>query len=147
MMRNTPSRPWRVFAAVIAAAFVAAFQATAADGLDENTMATGFQTLESACFSCHSPDAAPADRIAPPMAAIRHRYLMGNGSFEAFRRDLVNFVNDPSATNARMRGALNRFGLMPKLSFDDATLNAVAYYLYHTPMDRPGWRHVPAVPR
>jgi mono/diheme cytochrome c family protein len=110
-----------------------------AEALDQAAMASGFQALETACFSCHSPDAAPADPLAPPMAAIRHRYLMDNPTQEAFRGALVEFVNDPSAANARMRGAVERFGVMPKLSFDDATLGAVAYYLYHTPLDAPGW--------
>ena len=111
----------------------------AGEALNEAAMASGFQTMETACFSCHSPDAEPADRIAPPMAAIRHRYLMGNPSFAAFRGALVDFVNDPSVANARMRGAVKRFGVMPKFSFDDATLSDVAYYLYHTPLDSPGW--------
>ncbi|MHA7815151.1 MAG: c-type heme family protein [Pseudohaliea sp.] len=111
----------------------------AAEALDQAAMASGFQALESACFSCHSPDATPADRIAPPMAAIRHRYLMDNPSLGAFRGALVGFVNDPSAANARMPGAVKRFGVMPALSLDDATLGDVAYYLYHTPLDAPGW--------
>ena len=142
MTRPTPHRHRRIRTALLAAALgagLAPAAASADETLDEAVMATGFRTLESACLSCHRADAAPADRIAPPMGPIRHRYLMGNGTFEAFRRDLVAFVNDPSAANARMRGAVNRFGLMPKLSFDDATLNAVAYYLYHTPVDSPGW--------
>lgn len=144
MTRQTRFNPRRVPGALLATAFAAALGvavANAEETLDESAMATGFQALESACFTCHSPDAAPAERIAPPMGAIRHRYLMGNASFEAFRGDLVAFVNDPSAENVRMRGAVNRFGLMPKLSFDDATLDAIAYYLYHTPLDRPGWSY------
>lgn len=144
MTRQTRLNPCLISGALLATGLAAALGAAGAnaeEALDESAMATGFKTLESTCFSCHSPDAAPADRIAPPMGAIRHRYLMGNHTFEAFRSDLVAFVNDPSAANARMRGAVNRFGLMPKLSFDDATLDAVAYYLYHTPLDRPGWSY------
>ena len=106
---------------------------------NERALDAGFTTLENMCFSCHSPDAATENRIAPPMAAIRRHYMNETSSLEDFRRALLDFVNDPSRDNARMPGAIKRFGLMPKLSFDDAALADVAYYLYHTPMDAPAW--------
>jgi len=67
MTRQTRLNPCLVSGALLATGLAAALGAAAAnaeEALDESAMATGFKTLESACFSCHSPDAAPADRIA-----------------------------------------------------------------------------------
>jgi len=47
--------------------------AGAGKALDEAAMASGFQALEAACFSCHSREVAPAAPVAPPIGAIRRR--------------------------------------------------------------------------
>jgi len=107
--------------------------------LDQVRLTAGFQALESACFSCHSPDAAAGNRVAPPMAAIKQHYVQADTAYTEFSRDLAAFVQDPSAENTRMPGAINRFGLMPKLSFDPAMLEDIAYYIYHSPLEAPSW--------
>lgn len=114
--------------------------AIAADGaLDEAAMARGFSTVDATCFSCHSPDAAEEQRIAPPMFAIMRRYRQLESDYEGFRKAMVDFVNDPSPGRARMPGAVERFGVMPKMAFDPEVLNDVAYYLYHTEPEAPAW--------
>jgi cytochrome c len=102
-------------------------------------MASGFATVDATCFSCHSPDAGPAQRIAPPMAAIKRRYQRSARDYAGFRDALISFVNDPSPQNALMRNAVQRFGVMPKMAFDTAVLEDVAYYLYHSEIEEPAW--------
>jgi cytochrome c553 len=141
-MNNGKQPPLKTLGATLLGVFCWLAQpasAGAGEALDEAAMASGLQTLEAACFSCHSREVAPAAPIAPPIGVIRRRYLLAHGSLDDFRRALVAFVDDPAPGNALMPGAVERFGVMPKLSFDDATLADAAYYLYHTPLDTPGW--------
>jgi mono/diheme cytochrome c family protein len=106
---------------------------------DEQLLAAGFRALESSCFACHSPDAAMNNRIAPPMAAIKKHYLDEDTSYETFRRQLVDFVDNPSAENTRMPGAIRKFGLMPKLSLERRVVEEIAYYIYHSELEAPDW--------
>ncbi|MDP5069616.1 MAG: DUF3365 domain-containing protein [Congregibacter sp.] len=112
---------------------------TAAAGLDAETQAAGFTALENACFGCHSPDATMENRIAPPMAAVKKRYLRNAKNFEQFSAQFVKFVSDPSADNAIMPGAIDRFGLMPQMSFDPLVVEQIAYYVYNNPLEAPDW--------
>ena len=115
-----------------------ALQASSAS-LDQEQLSAGFRALESSCFSCHSPNATMDNRIAPPMAAIKKHYVDSNTSFEEFRRKLASFVDNPTAENSKMPGAIKKFGIMPKLSVDSDAITQIAYYIYHSSLEAPGW--------
>ena len=102
-------------------------------------MASGFNAFKTMCASCHSLDSGVSNRIAPKVAAIKRHYMFEEPNLSDFKDALISFVNDPSAEKARMKGAIKRFGLMPKMSFDDDTTADIAYYIYHTPLDSPNW--------
>ena len=106
---------------------------------NQQTLASGFQGLEVACFSCHSPDPGAAAPVAPTMAAIREGYLTIGADFESFSAAIERFVKTPTIENAVLPGAVEKFGLMPKLSIDDGVLNAIAYYLYQSDLQDPNW--------
>jgi len=125
--------------ALLGAGAVATAATGDGDAADEARLAAGFSTLEATCFSCHSPDAELVSRIAPPMAAIKKHYIAGDTSFEEFRDALIAFVDEPRVDTAFMPGAIDRFGLMPKMSFDESVLADVAYYLYYTEVEEPAW--------
>lgn len=107
--------------------------------MSEEDIAEGFRLLESSCFSCHSPNASMDSRIAPPMAAVKKHYVGDETSYADFRSQLVQFVNDPSEENAQMPGAIRKFGVMPKMSFDSTALEQMAYYIYHNDLEAPEW--------
>lgn len=108
-----------------------------ADQLDEQKMEQGFNLVTNTCFTCHNPEATMDNRIAPPMFAVKNHY---NGmEEEAFVNAVVSFLEEPKEEKTMMPGALKKFGLMPPLSLSKEELNAVAYYLYHTELERPGW--------
>ncbi|WOJ94741.1 DUF3365 domain-containing protein [Congregibacter variabilis] len=109
------------------------------NSLDQEQLAAGFRALESSCFSCHSPNAAMDNRIAPPMAAIKKHYINSNTSFEDFSRQLAAFVDNPTAENAKMPGAIRKFGVMPKMPLDSAVITQIAYYIYHSSLEAPEW--------
>ena len=103
----------------------------------EAEMATGFQLLQSNCFNCHNPEAELDDRVAPPMFAVKSHYA--DLSEEDFKKAMVDFLKAPAVEATRMPGAVKRFGLMPIMGFDDAEIEAVATYLYHTKLEAPDW--------
>lgn len=110
-------------------------------------VSNGLNLLEKNCFSCHSPRGGHDGRIAPPMAAIKRHYIDEDTSLEEFSRDLRSFVENPSLNNARMKGAIEKFGLMPRMEFDESELRDIAAYIYTTELEKPhgfGKRHAGA---
>lgn len=112
---------------------------TASAPISAAELAQGFQLLESNCFSCHSPNATLDNRIAPPMVGVKTHYLGDGVSRERFVADMLAFLNNPTEANSKMPGAVQRFGLMPKMSFTEAQITAIANYLYVTELEKPGW--------
>jgi mono/diheme cytochrome c family protein len=107
--------------------------------LDEEQLALGFQLIESNCFTCHSPNAGMQQRIAPPMVAVKRHYVDSTVSAVAFTEAIKRFVLYPDTSYSKMPGAIDRFGLMPKMNFSETQLEAIAYYIYHTELEQPGW--------
>ncbi len=105
----------------------------------EADLAKGFQLLETNCFSCHSPNATMDNRIAPPMFGVKTHYVGDGVSREKFVADIVAYINNPTEENSKMPGAVKRFGLMPKMSFSEEQITAIANYLYVTELEKPGW--------
>jgi len=107
--------------------------------IDEAQLALGYQLIESNCFSCHSPNADIQQRVAPPMIAIKKHYITPSTTESAFTADLLRFVSQPDTSYSKMPGAIQRFGLMPKMEFSEQQLQAIAYYIYHTELEKPDW--------
>ena len=97
--------------------------------------------LETNCNSCHSPNASHDERLAPPFFAIKKHYTKKYGERDAFVAAFQSFVAEPSDDKAIMRGAVEKFGLMPALATDAKDIRAVAEYLYDHDIDKPsGYR-------
>ncbi|MCY2688585.1 Tll0287-like domain-containing protein [Salinimicrobium sp. TH3] len=100
----------------------------------------GKKLMETYCYTCHSPSAPMNEgRIGPPMAAVKAHYLMSEPSREEFVHQIVSFVDEPSADKSKMRGAINRFGLMPYQEFPDGAVEQIAEYLYEYQIEEPDW--------
>ncbi|MEE4246829.1 MAG: DUF3365 domain-containing protein [Kangiellaceae bacterium] len=112
---------------------------TESASIDEAKMSAGYSSYKAMCTSCHSGDLENSARIAPPFSSIKQHYVSENVTFEEFRKRFVGFVNNPTAKNAQMKGAIKRFGLMPKMSFSEEITSDIAYYVYHTPLELPNW--------
>lgn len=102
-------------------------------------MERGFNLLEKNCFTCHSPKGPKENRIAPPMAAIKMHYINEKTTLDEFTQALSTFVLNPNVSNSKMPGAIQKFGLMPKMDFDSDELKAIATYLYNRPIEEPNW--------
>ncbi len=110
------------------------------DKLDTNSIVPdGFTLLENNCFVCHSPNAKMEVRLAPPMEAVKRHYIDKETKEEEFTVDLIKFINNPAEENTKMPGAVKKFGVMPKMSFSENELKAIAHYIYTTELEKPDW--------
>lgn len=101
------------------------------------TVHPGQQLMENYCSVCHTPQSSSnKNRIAPPMIRIQEYYIDKNTSFEDFKKDFVDFLNTPSIEKAKMKGAVEKYGLMPYQRYPQEVLFQIAEYLYYNnPLD------------
>lgn len=96
--------------------------------------------METHCYLCHSPTAQENEgRIAPPMVAIKSRYLMEHKTKEAFVEAITQFVANPTKDNAIMWEPVKRFGVMPKQVFPENSVNKIAEFMYDYQIEAPIW--------
>jgi cytochrome c553 len=99
----------------------------------------GKKLMETNCYVCHSPSADHDKRIAPPMIAIKNHYISKNTTKEEFKKALLNWINNPSKENSKMKGAIKKFGIMPKTPFSEETILLIADYMFDNKIDKPKW--------
>lgn len=100
----------------------------------------GLDLLKKHCYSCHSPESSSHDEIiAPPMAAVKMRYSMSYKSEQEFVNAIVAWTMDPKQENALMRGAIDRFKVMPKQLFDENQMRQLALFMYRNDLSEPIW--------
>ncbi|WP_299064534.1 DUF3365 domain-containing protein [uncultured Polaribacter sp.] len=100
---------------------------------------SGKKLLETNCYVCHNPTTTEESRIAPPMIAIKKRYLKGSTTKENFVNEIQAFIKNPTKENAKMYGAVKRFGVMPKQAFPEETIQQIADYMFEFDIEKPEW--------
>ncbi len=100
---------------------------------------TGKKLMETNCYVCHSPTASHDDRIGPPMIAIKRHYIDSNTTKEEFIASMQAWIKNPNEADAKMTGAVRRFGVMPKTPYPEATIEKIAEYMYDFEIDQPDW--------
>lgn len=112
---------------------------------DSYKISAGFNLLQSTCFSCHSPNASANSTIAPLMSAIKKHYISEETSFDEFHHDFSTFLKNPSAENAKIPDAIESYGAMPKMNVNNAEIEKMALYIYHTELEKSDWfeKHYP----
>jgi len=99
----------------------------------------GKKLMESNCYTCHSPTATQSNRIGPPMIAIKKHYIDNNTSKEEFVASIQAWIKNPNKEDAKMYGAVKRFGVMPKQAFPEETIKEIADYMYDFNIEQPEW--------
>ncbi|SDW93061.1 Cytochrome c [Lutibacter oricola] len=100
----------------------------------------GLELIKQKCYACHSVTSKSHDEIiAPPLVAVKRRYLRQYNSKEEFVKAVSNWIVNPTEEKAIMYGAVNQFKVMPKLpnSLEDA--EAIATYMYNNNLEKPSW--------
>ncbi|MEZ4983733.1 MAG: DUF3365 domain-containing protein [Saprospiraceae bacterium] len=95
--------------------------------------------MKPIAFPATVPNAAIDNRVAPPMEAVKRHYITSETTADAFADALVAFLKDPSKERSIMPGAVAKFGLMPKMNFQEEQVRAIAQYIYHTELEKPDW--------
>ncbi|MHB0755959.1 c-type heme family protein [Polaribacter sp. M15] len=104
---------------------------------DENH--PGKKIMENKCYVCHNPSATEDGRIAPPMIAIKRHYISSETSKEEFIQEMQNWIQNPIEENAKMLGAVKRFGLMPKQYFSKEDIKKISEYMFDNEIEKPTW--------
>lgn len=105
------------------------------------TMDNGLAMLRDNCFNCHSADKNAQGGVAPTMAAVRQAYLTDGISEQEFADRVIYFINNPSAENSRMPDAIQQYGVMPRLSYNEDHLREMTAYIYHNDIGSDEWNN------
>ena len=99
-----------------------------------------FELFQQKCYACHSVTTKSHEEIiAPPMAAVKRRYMKEYDSKEDFVKAIVAYAIDPKTENALMIGAVDKFNAMPKQDFKEDDLTKIASYIYDNEIETPEW--------
>ncbi|HBC57524.1 MAG TPA: hypothetical protein DCZ03_10205 [Gammaproteobacteria bacterium] len=105
---------------------------------NEQTSA-GARAYQSSCAQCHgvvqhkaATGSGETARQAPPMHAVKKRYIKEYSQREAFVTAIKDWINQPDAKKARMHHAVHRFGLMPPPNIDGNSAQLIAEFIFDT---------------
>lgn len=121
---------------------VSVYEVVSENSSDENISSThpGKALMETQCYVCHSPSAPEKEgRIGPPMIAIKAHYIGEQTTKEEFSKDLWAFLQNPTEDNAKLKGAVRRFGVMPYQPFKKEDIDKIAEYLFDYEIEEPEW--------
>lgn len=108
--------------------------------INSTTNVEGLKLFQQNCYACHSVTTKSHDEIiAPPMAAVKLRYMKEYDSKDDFVKAVVAYASEPKAENALMIGAVDKFKAMPKQGFTKEDLTKIAAYIYDTEIETPEW--------
>ncbi|WP_179352122.1 Tll0287-like domain-containing protein [Winogradskyella vidalii] len=99
----------------------------------------GKKLMETNCYLCHSPTASETDRIGPPMVAIKRHYISKNTTKADFVAAMQTWIENPNIDDAKMPGAVKRFGVMPYQHYPEETIAQISDYMYDFEIDQPNW--------
>jgi mono/diheme cytochrome c family protein len=100
----------------------------------------GYALMKENCYVCHNPEAVSHDAIiAPPFKAVKMHYINNYDSKESFVTAMVNWVQKPSEENALMKGAVDKFKVMPPLPLETSEIEKIASYIYENDVEEPVW--------
>ena len=73
------------------------------------------------------------------MIAIKKHYINEGTTKEQFKVAMQEWIKNPTEENAKMFGAVKRFGVMPKQPFPEETINQIADYMFDYDIKQPKW--------
>lgn len=81
------------------------------------------------CLACHN---IKTEVSAPSMVKIRDVYLDIFPRKEDFVNFMTNWVYEPEEDTAFMPNAIDKYGLMPNLHYDQQMLEDISIYIFET---------------
>ena len=112
---------------------------TQVTNVKKDTVHPGEKLMKVYCYSCHDATTSEDLRLAPPMIAIKRRYIFKDTSKEEFISDIQEWIKNPTEKNAKMYGAVKRFGVMPKMYYPEDIIAKISDYMYDNDIEQPEW--------
>lgn len=109
------------------------------ENLKNDTIHPGKKLMETYCYACHDVKTSEDKRLAPPMIAIKRRYIFEDTTKEEFVTDMQEWIKNPTEKNTKMFGAVIRFGVMQKLPYPEDVIKQIADYMYDNEIEQPEW--------
>jgi len=96
--------------------------------------------FEQKCVACHGFENKTEEQmIAPPMYAVKRRYIKASADKDEFVKMMSFWVKNPQPENALMRDATKDLGVMPHLNYDEKSILEIVNYIYSTEISKPEW--------
>jgi len=73
------------------------------------------------------------------MVAIKKHYISKNTTKEEFVTAIKSWIKKPNVEDAKMYGAVKRFGVMPLTPFPEETIEQIADYMFDNEIEEPKW--------
>jgi len=99
----------------------------------------GKKLMETNCYLCHNPTTSEANRIAPPMIAIKMRYINSTTTKKKVIGDMQKWIKHPIESNVKMYGAVKRFGMMQSIPYPENVIEQISDYMYDNDIEQPEW--------
>ncbi|MFD0990919.1 hypothetical protein ACFQ1R_12490 [Mariniflexile jejuense] len=115
---------------------------TVINGEKNDTTHPGKKLMETYCYACHDATTSEENRLAPPMIAIKRRYIFKETTKDEFITNMLNWIKNPNENDAKMFGAVKRFGVMQKLPYPEDVIYKIADYIYDNEIEQPEWFEV-----
>lgn len=100
---------------------------------------SGKQLYKQNCASCHGNKHGMdmSKRSAPPIIAVKKHYLPTYSDRDSFILAISEWIKQPEKENSLMRGAIKKFGVMPKLDIKQSDAEKIAAFLFDNKIKGP----------
>lgn len=95
--------------------------------------------MENKCYLCHDPESSMDARVGPPMIAIKKHYARDAQNRNEFIESMWAFVQQPKKEKVKLKGAYEKFGLMPYQPYKEKDIKLIAAYMYDYQIEVPDW--------
>ena len=99
----------------------------------------GEKLYKANCIACHGSTGGMdlKKRIAPPIAAVRMHYIDTYPDKNSFVQAVSGWIEKQDESKSMMRGAIQKFNIMPPISVPKEDVLKIAAYIYDGKLDSP----------
>lgn len=100
----------------------------------------GEKLFKANCAACHGATVGGMDmskRIAPPIAAVRMHYIDTYPDEASFVQAVSSWVEKQDENKSLMRGAIQKFKIMPPLAVAQEDAKKIAAFIYSGDIEKP----------
>ena len=107
---------------------------------DTTKLTTEQKFIFQNCYTCHNPDSTITNRIAPSMNEIVTIYKKSSEDKKSLKLSMLDFLNHPNPENSKGKEWISKYGIMPKMSYNEDHLQSAISYLSEQEKNEEEWR-------